>query len=366
MPPKTTASTPMWKRFELHAFGSPHSDAYRRAYLLNSILIVIASIFLTFTLANILFTQMIGLIVVDGLGFLLTLGLITYFHHSKKLERSSTLTIISFALLTIAYTSVTQHHFHAFYWLIIFPTIAILLKGTRSGLIYSGIYYTYFFSFIISQTAHWQPDPFTWMSTVNIAGATLSLLALIVYSEYSRHKTQLALEAKNKQLEKLSITDQLTGLNNRIKLDTSLEQQLALAKRYQSSYAIILIDLDQFKQVNDKFGHLLGDQVLMALSKLLSSLIRETDILGRWGGEEFMIICPETTAAESLVLAEKIRLAVVTHDFPIPVPQTISIGISEYYEGAESKDIIRQADDALYLAKHLGRNQTQISTHESL
>jgi diguanylate cyclase (GGDEF)-like protein len=169
------------------------------------------------------------------------------------------------------------------------------------------------------------------------------------------------LDEKNKELLKLSVTDKLTGLYNRVKLDDSMINEYAIALRYDRVFSIILLDIDFFKQVNDIYGHKIGDDVLVEIARVLTQNIRKTDILGRWGGEEFLIICPQTTQDEALHLATKINRAVASYDFSTYEKQvTVSIGVCEYEKEFDIEKMLLYADEALYLAKQNGRNRVEV------
>ena len=164
-----------------------------------------------------------------------------------------------------------------------------------------------------------------------------------------------------KELEKISITDALTSCYNRRKLDLLLATELERFIRYQQIFAVILIDVDHFKQVNDTFGHQSGDEVLVQLAASMSTHIRKVDHLGRWGGEEFLVVCPGTQAKEAGLLAEKIRCLIESETFSITHPITISLGVAQCQQGEEINQLITRADEALYQAKHEGRNRTVIA-----
>lgn len=165
-----------------------------------------------------------------------------------------------------------------------------------------------------------------------------------------------------KKAEKLSITDPLTKIYNRIHLEESFKEEINIAKRYRMNFSVILLDIDHFKEVNDTYGHDVGDEVLMDLVAILQKNIRATDILGRWGGEEFLIILPQTNLSEAGRLAEKLRIQIQKHEFHRVGSQTCSFGISGFKDDDESsKNIIKRADNALYDAKHFGRNCVKIS-----
>ncbi len=168
------------------------------------------------------------------------------------------------------------------------------------------------------------------------------------------------LRVLNRKLERLSITDRLTGLYNRLKLDVVLESEIIRASRSGHSFSVILIDIDHFKRINDQHGHQAGDLVLVGLAKLLRSGIRATDFVGRWGGEEFLIICPYTDGASAGKLAETLRQLLQSHPFPGVGPQTASFGVASFCQDDSANDIVSRADAALYAAKTAGRNRVQL------
>ena len=158
-------------------------------------------------------------------------------------------------------------------------------------------------------------------------------------------------------LEHQSITDRLTAINNRLKLDQEIERSLSLAGRYKVSFSLILIDIDFFKKINDEYGHLVGDSALKEVAKLLSDNIRNVDTAGRWGGEEFLIICPEQINNGAIILAEKLRVVIDRHLFKDCLHLSCSFGVSSYQESDTVDMIMQRADEALYRAKVKGRNQ---------
>lgn len=158
-------------------------------------------------------------------------------------------------------------------------------------------------------------------------------------------------------LQCLSITDRLTGLFNRLKLDDVFAYEMDKADRYANRFSILLLDMDRFKNVNDTYGHQAGDGVLVETARILKRYSRKTDTVGRWGGEEFLIIMPETDADRALSVAEKIRQAVAVHDFSAVGSMTCSIGVSTYRPGDSKETMTERADRALYCAKNEGRDK---------
>lgn len=162
---------------------------------------------------------------------------------------------------------------------------------------------------------------------------------------------------KNEQLESLSVTDRLTGLFNRRKFDEVFENECERALRTQLPLTLMIADIDHFKTVNDSYGHQIGDQVLVTIAQLLQQGVRKVDTVARWGGEEFVILCPATDLARACALADNIRLAIGGHDFPVLGRKTCCFGVAEYHPGEAPEAAVKRADDALYRAKNEGRNQ---------
>jgi len=160
-----------------------------------------------------------------------------------------------------------------------------------------------------------------------------------------------------KKVEELSITDKLTQLYNRVKLEEIFTIELERVKRYHHDFSVIMLDIDHFKSVNDTHGHNVGDDVLKDVAEILKSSIRATDFVGRWGGEEFIIITLETGKKDTVKLANLIRKNMENHIFNVIGSKTASFGVSSYQDGDTQESLIKRADDALYEAKNTGRNK---------
>lgn len=172
-------------------------------------------------------------------------------------------------------------------------------------------------------------------------------------------QTQAQLVAQNQQLERLAVTDQLTGLYNRLRLDQTLEEERLRNLRYATAFSVLLLDVDHFKAVNDSYGHPTGDQVLIGIARVLQQSIREIDVVGRWGGEEFLVVCRETTLEGALVLAEKLRQAIQAQMFAQVGRKSVSLGVAVFRQGEALTETIARADAALYRAKEGGRNRVE-------
>lgn len=159
--------------------------------------------------------------------------------------------------------------------------------------------------------------------------------------------------------KKSSETDLLTGLANRSKLDRELALEIERSRRYKEPLSMILVDIDYFKQVNDTHGHQIGDSVLQEFSQILSTNIRATDIVGRWGGEEFLIICSQTDSDGALALAENLRKIIENFSFTTVHHKTASFGVSTYHDDLSVNLLFANVDQALYRAKENGRNRVE-------
>ena len=162
-----------------------------------------------------------------------------------------------------------------------------------------------------------------------------------------------------KRIEELSITDQLTGLFNRRHLDNILKQNTDLHDRYKNPFSVVIVDIDHFKSINDIYGHQIGDKVLIEFATILKNNSRSTDIAGRWGGEEFLIILPNTNQDEACAVAEKMRFQIAQYSFDTVGPKTASFGVSQF--SLNIHETISRADEALYQAKNEGRNKVCVA-----
>ncbi|SDJ65150.1 PAS domain S-box-containing protein/diguanylate cyclase (GGDEF) domain-containing protein [Ferrimonas sediminum] len=158
-------------------------------------------------------------------------------------------------------------------------------------------------------------------------------------------------------LEMQANIDPLTGIANRLKLDAIFQTEIDRANRYQTPLCVLLGDIDHFKRVNDSHGHQVGDRVLITVAQLIQSSLRSSDHAGRWGGEEFLIICPQTELGQARRLADRIRLAVAGHQFENDCQLSICFGVAAFNQGDSVSSLTSKADKALYRAKESGRNR---------
>ncbi len=186
-------------------------------------------------------------------------------------------------------------------------------------------------------------------------------------------QTALALEKAKliAFLEQLSITDELTGIANRRHFEWRLSEEIERARRYQYPLSALMLDLDNFKQINDTHGHQVGDIVLQQIAERLKRILRRTDFLARYGGEEFVILAPQTPADRALILAERLRQVIAESPISVSpdlqIRTTISVGVAVFPEHAQNgNELVRAADEALYKAKQMGRNRVCLYEPEQI
>jgi diguanylate cyclase (GGDEF)-like protein len=172
---------------------------------------------------------------------------------------------------------------------------------------------------------------------------------------------RLKLQELARELRFQATTDPLTGLSNRLKFNQALATEISRSMRYETPLSLVLYDIDNFKAVNDTHGHQIGDKVLVELSRLAPNLLRNTDLLARWGGEEFVILIPGSDGEMAYQAAEKLRNAIEQGGFDGIGTVTCSFGVAQYVYGDTAETLISRADDALYRAKLNGRNRVELA-----
>ena len=261
-----------------------------------------------------------------------------------------------FGLFAIAST---YKYFDIFYNLITLPTLTIFMiyfffRGNKQTKIITfsffiiSLYWIYS-TLIAYGIVQWHEYP----SDIVV----FICLVLLSYSLISKLNYTKELEEAKDKLTISSTTDYLTKLYNRKKIDSILESNISIYIKNADQFSIILLDIDDFKSINDKYGHLIGDEVLITISKILKNFIRKVDSVGRWGGEEFIIICPKTNKKEAILLAEKIRNKISLHKFNKTGTITASFGVSSYKENESLDTVLSKADEAMYLSKYSGKNK---------
>jgi len=193
-----------------------------------------------------------------------------------------------------------------------------------------------------------------------IAVFSLMVFSLALIVEQKRLML-IKLTEQKKELETLYTHDKLTGLYNRYRIEEHLKAELERFKRNKTGFSVLILDIDNFKSVNDNFGHLEGDRILIELSELLNTHTRSIDLVGRWGGEEFIIFTEECEKNHVSDLANKLLSVIRSYDFKIGRTMTVSIGYTISIENDTPLSIVQRADEALYYAKRHGKNQAHFT-----
>jgi diguanylate cyclase (GGDEF)-like protein len=186
------------------------------------------------------------------------------------------------------------------------------------------------------------------------------VLYKFIYNKLQQVKLKLVeIEQENIKLKEEVLVDKLTGAFNRRKLQEVIEVELERCKRYNIPLSIIIFDIDDFKKINDMYGHSRGDVILKNITKIITSKLRKTDFFIRWGGEEFVILAPETNIKGALILGEKVRKLISENIYVELERVTVSVGVSEYKKELIYKEFFDKADRALYIAKNSGKNNVK-------
>lgn len=248
--------------------------------------------------------------------------------------------------------------------------LAFIMHPYYATLFYSLVFMLFYFALPLTQQ---NSELITSISVNTLSASAIGLgLALITWRTNSVNLAQKRLieeqkkelEKKNVLLKKMARTDMLTGLYNRVRFTEFVEREIARTRRTGEESCLLMLDLDHFKSVNDIFGHPNGDIVLKWIAGVMKSQLRDTDILARFGGEEFTILLPGTSVGGALKVAEKVRLAVEHCTFPGQMEKlkiTVSIGIASLtaHANATFDSVYREVDKALYRAKDKGRNRIE-------
>lgn len=178
----------------------------------------------------------------------------------------------------------------------------------------------------------------------------LYIYSLTDITEMSCEKVEFEYKAYN---------DKLTNVYNRAKIDEVIDYNIRLSQRYKNNFCLIVIDIDHFKNFNDTYGHQIGDEVLVLFAKTINNAIRKTDIFARWGGEEFVVVLPESKIEDAINLAKYLRKIVEKIEHKVSQNVTASFGVTQYCEGDSATGLFKRADESLYVAKEKGRNRVE-------
>lgn len=243
-------------------------------------------------------------------------------------------------------------------WMPIIYIVAFLFLTKRVAIISAiGIYFLLILMLALSYTSLF-PVSNTELRVLMINMAlSHGLYIFCMFGIIKLKRTFKESEVRASQLEVAANIDGLLGIANRRYLQTKLDEYVAS----EEPVSLLIIDIDHFKSINDTYGHVVGDDVLREVSTCMQGTLRPSDIIGRWGGEEFLVLAKNTLSSGASALAERIRFGVENHRFEQVNKVTVSIGVAEYTWNTTVSHVFTEADDALYEAKKLGRNRVAVS-----
>lgn len=279
---------------------------------------------------------------------------------AKKLKNYRNLIyLITFyqVIMVIYYLFVlTQYHTLNFFsvqgLMVITLAIYILPNKIMFSLILSIIFSILFFLYPIKRIEEFEVYEYYKLITYQIM--------LLIYCNVNNYWTELNKREKfaaNRKLLELSSKDPLTGIYNRAKFDNDMNKWVSLSERYGNSFSVILFDIDGFKEINDNYGHLAGDSVAVKIAETINKSIRDTDIFARWGGDEFVLLLPNTDIREAEEMAERMRLCIRNNLYDPATNITCSFGVATYEENDTTQSLLRKADNLLLQAKINGKDR---------
>ena len=327
--------------------GGPERHQKRLVYF---VLILMTSYFVMIGSLNILLFQEYPTAVLDYLGALGSGLFLRYFHNSQNLKTASYGVVAILISVMLVFVHIADGRAYSLIWITLVPPIAFFLLGRRTGAVVSGVVFLYIITFVYLRLPHWEPIEVGLGTLLNIIEVFVAHWCL--FQLYERSRSEALAE-----LEHLSETDKLTGLVNRSRLDIILHDELVRHERNARPLALVLCDVDHFKRINDEHGHLVGDEILKGIAAFLFAQCRQADTCGRWGGEEFLIICPDTGVDEVITLVKRIQQASYAEQFPHNINVSLSFGIAGLSPDGDAEQLLRRADYALYEAKRQGRDR---------
>ena len=282
--------------------------------------------------------------------------LLLYFNDEAKLKRTSWLACFTVIFNVVMFINIAQGQNYSVLWVMIVPPIVFFLLGRRMGALLSALLFAYTVYFIAQQIDRPQPETLGLAAVLNVLEVCIALWFIYRFYEGSR-------ETAYRELKLQSITDKLTSLYNRSHLDTLLSDlQVRMQSGALKQACIVIIDIDHFKEINDQFGHIQGDKILQNAARQLREFTRERALIGRWGGEEFLLILPNFTLTEARDYCEQLRKGIAATKHFQNLTLTMSFGVADYNPNKSIEQALIQADRALYCAKENGRNRVELAT----
>ncbi len=266
----------------------------------------------------------------------------------KNMDFLATLSICSFgSIFIVAIFDELPEDKSSLIWLSVVPALIFIMKG-KKGIYWSLIYLLIHFSFVLLS------------GKINVNALMDTYLSYLIVSVIFYFYAWMS-EGYRETWESIARTDNLTGIMNRVAFEEILNKKVKEAKLYKKPISLIIFDVDNFKSINDTYGHLFGDRILKKVASLIEENIEEDHIFARWGGEEFILLLPDTDIEKACTLAEKLRRRIHSYRFAENLNVTASFGIAELSKEEDIVKFVVRADNALYKAKRNGKNRVEIA-----
>ena len=343
------------------------ADQRKRLLLKTCFYIMFAMLFL-FSLLNAFVYQEVSnyVFMLKLISLVIILYLIAQLHRNptpQNINKLAKLSSFIFAAFLLFLIDLNQAQNFSLIWVFFFPIFAMTINGSKTGLRYTLVFITLLLLLAYNHIGHWQSGLWNELSFIRLMAASLILTFIIYLNEVSLNNAKLQAKSALEELQTLSTTDELTGIFNRRHINDTLGKAIQNAERYNAPLTLTLFDIDDFKKINDQYGHIIGDKILNEMVEKIQKNIRSTDSCRRWGGEEFLIILPHETRESAIQFCEKIRTTVEEMRFSEPSIQiTCSFGIAQLQKSMAAEELIDQADQALYIAKTSGKNQIKTAS----
>ncbi|MCF6344867.1 MAG: GGDEF domain-containing protein [Thiomicrorhabdus sp.] len=277
--------------------------------------------------------------------------------NTDKIAQFATL---AFAVFLLLFVDLNQNENFSLIWVFFFPVFALVINGPKIGLRYALVFLAVLLTLAYNGIGQWQEGLWSELGFIRLTAALFILTFIIYINEISLLKARQQAKQVLDELQTLSTIDELTKISNRRNINTALSKAIKNAERYETPLSLTLFDIDNFKGINDQYGHLIGDSVLSEMVQEIKPIIRATDEFGRWGGEEFLIVLPHETLESASLFCEKVRVRIENSAFSeSAVHITCSFGVAQLQKGMTAEQLIDQADQALYAAKQAGKNQVR-------
>lgn len=348
-----------WRKY--HPDIDVADPRYNQVSLIYSVLLIMLFYFGVIGTLNVTLFDAADIAFYDFTGFALAAIIYVFVSRGGNFKAASWAVMVTLVVILFAFVHLAEGRNYSLLWASILPPIAFFLLGRTGGTWISGLVFLYFSGYLYQLLGQGITANLTLGALFNFVEVATAQIFLFRFYERSRQEAY-------EHLQRTSITDPLTGVFNRLYLDNTLKRELALASRNKQPVSVLLLDVDHFKRINDEHGHLVGDLVLVALCRILETATRESDSVGRWGGEEFLVICPNTSEAQAKALGERIIENVREKAINGGIHVTVSIGVATFSQADEKsvERLLQAADNNMYKAKSAGRNQvvsTELATH---